>query len=166
MAAISVTGILGDLPVAQLSADEIANLNRAERAFSDMGSASVPLAIAKLAKAAGAIQTTTLVIHKQISSGGNANSFKWKAPFPLEVLEVQFGCEAAGGSAATATLRKNGTSMLAAAVDILAGLTTTVRANPETTTYQVAYNDALDLYATSTGGTADGVSCVITWRRL
>lgn len=165
MAEISVVGILGDLPVAQLSADEIANLNTVERAFADMGSASTPLAIAKLAKAAGAIQTTTLTLHGTVASGSTGSSMEWKPPFPVEVLEAQFACETSAGSASTATLRKNGTSILAAAVDIHTNLKRGQRATPEVTVNKVAYGDYLDLYASSTGGALNGVSCIITWRR-
>jgi hypothetical protein len=166
MALYDTSGILGPATVRPSVASFalLADLERSQ--LSAGGSTDVPLELYRPMVHPTPVATHTLQIVTSIPTTTTKTSVKWKLPFPIDLLEVQFGCETdASVTAAPMDLLKNGTTVLAAPVDIVTSIQTPVPTGILTTAYQCEQGDTLQLSGSSTGGTVVGAQVVITYRR-
>jgi hypothetical protein len=162
MADIDNSSFIGNHSVAP-SAAQVETMRRYDSALGNVGTA-------KAAEAAGAI-IIALGIFIPVPASTTKSSVRYKAPFPLDILAVEVGCEAAGGATGTVDVFTDDTvtdaSILSAAQDVKTAAGTSTRRKPTTTSvYQLDEGDEVYIKgASGAGGTLDGAQALLYCKR-
>lgn len=144
------------------TAAAIALLTQLERMVDSVG--NVPLR--QSIEEPSPILMISLHVDASVGASTTKTGMRWFVPFPIEILSFQPACETAAGATGTVDLLVDGTSVLAAAVDVKTDLVVGKPTSIVDTAYEVDHGSYLQLSAASgSGGAMTGAVAVITFRR-